>query len=167
MSRNPHFTLGTVAFACAGGMLADGVALAQEPRAALELEEITVTARKRSETVQEAPLSIQAYSGQQIEQRGIEDFADLAKFSSGLNFNTSTYRGSSSISIRGMNPRRKTLHWATVDAFVPFVGPDGRIAMSAHPRVSCGRVSLERRADLVPMEGRATPAGAKDCGWCP
>ena len=159
MSRNPHFTLGTVAFACAGGMLADGVALAQEPRAALELEEITVTARKRSETVQEAPLSIQAYSGQQIEQRGIEDFADLAKFSSGLNFNTSTYRGSSSISIRGMNQvsanadNRRDLVTVFLDG-VPLVGSP----------LTYGIEDLERieivKGPQSALFGRATFGGA-------
>jgi iron complex outermembrane recepter protein len=103
MSSSPLINRYTVALACTGALVVDSVALAQERPGVLELEEITVTARKRSETVQEAPLSIQAFSSAQIEQRGIEDFADLTKFSSGLNFNTSTYRGSSSISIRGMN----------------------------------------------------------------
>ncbi len=47
MSRNTNFRLCNAALACAGLLLADGVALAQEQRSALELEEIIVTARKR------------------------------------------------------------------------------------------------------------------------
>ena len=44
----------------------------------LALEEIVVTARKREETIQEAPLSIQAFTSDQLGQRGISNFADLA-----------------------------------------------------------------------------------------
>ena len=78
-----------IALICATGIGLDGAAMAQER--GIDLQEIVVTARKRSETVQEAPLSIQAFSGEQVEQRGVQNFADLAKFSSGLSFNTSTY----------------------------------------------------------------------------
>jgi iron complex outermembrane recepter protein len=43
------------------------------------LEEITVTARFRSESLQQAPISITAITGDQIEDRGITDVSDLTQ----------------------------------------------------------------------------------------
>lgn len=159
MSSSPFINRCTVALACTGVLVVDTVALAQDRPGVLELEEITVTARKRSETVQEAPLSIQAFSTAQIEQRGIDDFADLVKFSSGLNFNTGTYRGSSTISIRGMNPgtpnadNRRDLVTVFLDG-VPLVGSP----------LTYGIEDLERieivKGPQSALFGRATFGGA-------
>jgi iron complex outermembrane receptor protein len=104
-----------------------GNAQAQERAGARALDEIVVTARKREETVQDAPLSIQAFSGDQIEIRGIQNMTDLTKFTPGVNLNTGTYRGSSSFSIRGMNQvsavgdNRRDLVTVFLDG-VPLVG---------------------------------------------
>lgn len=159
MSSSPFINRCTVALACTGVLVVDSVALGQDRPAVLELEEITVTARKRSETIQEAPLSIQAFNTAQIEQRGIEDFADLSKFTSGLNFNTSTYRGSSSISIRGMNQvsanadNRRDLVTVFLDG-VPMVGSP----------LTYGIEDLERieivKGPQSALFGRATFGGA-------
>ena len=53
---------------------------AQSGAGASALEEIVVTARKRNESIQDAPLTILAFSDEQIEQRGIQNLADLSKF---------------------------------------------------------------------------------------
>jgi len=55
----------------------------QEPpatpvEAPTELEEITVTAQKRVQSLQETPISIEAFNAQKIELRGIEGLRDLA-----------------------------------------------------------------------------------------
>jgi iron complex outermembrane recepter protein len=132
---------------------------AQESARASDLEEIVVTARKRSETVQEAPLSIQAFSTEQIEQRGINSFADLAKFSSGLNFNSGTYRGSSSISIRGMNQisgvgdNRRDLVTVFLDG-VPLVGSPSNYGVEDLERVEIVK------GPQSALFGRATFGGA-------
>ncbi|NBP54762.1 MAG: ligand-gated channel, partial [Actinobacteria bacterium] len=75
---------------------------AQTGGGASALEEIVVTARKRNESLQDAPLTILAFSDTQIEERGIQSVADLSKFSPGLTFNAGTTRASSSFSVRGM-----------------------------------------------------------------
>src|SRR5438067_4380325 len=49
-----------------------------------ELEEITVTARKREEPVQDVPISITALGGLQIERLGIDDFSDYQRLVPGL-----------------------------------------------------------------------------------
>jgi outer membrane receptor protein involved in Fe transport len=64
---------------------AAGTAVAQEQasgeaEAAGALEEVTVTARKREENIQDIPQSIQAFSQAEIERVGIRSLQDVAKF---------------------------------------------------------------------------------------
>ncbi|MDX2144997.1 MAG: TonB-dependent receptor [Rhodospirillaceae bacterium] len=132
---------------------------AQELARASVLEEIVVTARKREETVQEAPLSIQAFTADQIDQRGISNFADLARFSSGLNFNSGTNRGNATISIRGMNQvgpvadNRRDLVTVFLDG-VPLVG-----SPSAYGVDDLERVEIVKGPQSA-LFGRATFGGA-------
>ena len=44
------------------------------------LEEIIVTARKREESLQDVPISVQAHSGEDIAQQGIVDLQMLAPY---------------------------------------------------------------------------------------
>ena len=53
---------------------------------AQEIEEIVVTARKRTESVQDIPLSISVYDEQFIEAAGIRDIDDIARLTPGLVF---------------------------------------------------------------------------------
>jgi iron complex outermembrane receptor protein len=149
--------LSTVVVGCTAIVATDGVAVAQERSGALE--DIVVTARKRTETVQDAPLSIQAFTGEQIEARGIQNFADLTKFSSGLSFFSGTYRGSSSIQIRGMNQtsavgdNRRDLVTVFLDG-VPLVG-----APSAYGVEDMERIEVVKGPQSA-LFGRATFGGA-------
>lgn len=127
MSPSKSSSMRLISLICATGVAGHGLAQAQERAGARALDEIVVTARKREETVQDAPLSIQAFSGDQVEIRGIQNMADLTKFTPGVNLNTGTYRGSSSFSIRGMNQvsavgdNRRDLVTVFLDG-VPLVG---------------------------------------------
>src|SRR5262245_50697467 len=49
------------------------VALAQNA-----IEEMIVTAQKREDNVQDIPIAISAFSGEQLERRGIQNVADLS-----------------------------------------------------------------------------------------
>ena len=55
--------------------------------AQIALEEIVVTARKRSESLLEIPVAITAFSSAQMEAIGAPNLVDLAKFTPGLQFN--------------------------------------------------------------------------------
>ena len=66
------------ACACAFGSAAAAAAQGAEPSA---IEEIVVTARKRSETLQAAPLSITALSERQLKNAGVAGFQDYAVMS--------------------------------------------------------------------------------------
>ena len=50
------------------------------------IDEIIVTARRREESLQSAPITVTAFSGEQLEQKGITDFARLAQATPGINF---------------------------------------------------------------------------------
>ena len=77
-------------------------ALAQE----LSLEEIVVTARKREENIYEIPVSVSAFSQEQLDQAGIGDFHELSKLVPGLDFHGVTAtagRVNPQIRFRGVN----------------------------------------------------------------
>ncbi len=64
--------------------------------------EIVVTARKRTESIQDVPLSIQAFSSEQLATSNIGDLADLAAFAPGLTLFENVDRGYGQVFIRGM-----------------------------------------------------------------
>lgn len=59
----------------------------------LELEEVTVTARKRVETILDVPVSISAVTEQQIRRAGITNIRDLNGLAPGLNFQSQVGNG--------------------------------------------------------------------------
>lgn len=71
------------------------------------VEEIIVTANKRAENIQNVPISIQAFSGSQLEATGVRNISDLAMKTPGMSFDT--VAGYAVIYIRGIG----------TDAFVP------------------------------------------------
>ena len=62
-------------------------AAAAETRGSGGLEDIVVTARRRAESIQDAPLSITAMTGELAAKSGIQTSADLAQVTPGLTFN--------------------------------------------------------------------------------
>ncbi len=73
------------------------------------MEEITVTARKREEGLQEAPISVSAYSGDGLEYRGVSNISEIAAFAPNLVFqNNPSFGGASNtaaIYIRGIGQK--------------------------------------------------------------
>lgn len=78
-----RFGLRGLALATAAAMAFPLVAEAQS----IALEEIVVTARKRSESLQDIPVAISAFSADQIEVTGSANLVDLTKFTPGIQFN--------------------------------------------------------------------------------
>jgi iron complex outermembrane receptor protein len=74
------------------------------------LEEITVTARKRSETLLQVPVAVSAFDSQKIQQEGIEDLNDIAALTPGFNIDnqgamtSNNSRSTQTLIIRGMTP---------------------------------------------------------------
>ena len=69
------------------------------------LEEIVVSAERRSTALQDTPISIQALSAETMENRGVEDIADVAMFTPNLAITGSRGSGNNSptFSIRGIS----------------------------------------------------------------
>ncbi len=67
----------------------------------LALEEVVVTARKVEESLQDAPISVTAFTNEAITERGITDLNSLAEFSPGLSFSQAFGRQNDRPVIRG------------------------------------------------------------------
>jgi iron complex outermembrane receptor protein len=67
------------------------------------LEEIVVTAQKRSESILSVPISITALGGDALEQRGIKDLNDIARATPSLTISSNNGLGYSNVSIRGIS----------------------------------------------------------------
>ncbi len=78
-----------------------GAARAQSGEEPLFAEEIIVTARKRSETVQDAPLSVQALGAARLEQLNVSSFEDYVRFTPSVSF-VSEGPGQTKVVIRGV-----------------------------------------------------------------
>ena len=64
-------------------------AQAQAPQSSTALEEVVVTAQKRSENLQDVPVSIQAMGGEKLEQLQVAAFVDYVKYLPSVSFTTS------------------------------------------------------------------------------
>lgn len=74
------------------------VALGQESRGPSVLEEVIVTAQKRSETLQDVPIAVSAFTSETRDLIGITTIGDLTDFTPGLSYATSLDR----MSLRGV-----------------------------------------------------------------
>jgi outer membrane receptor protein involved in Fe transport len=77
---------------------------AQPPTAAADsssLQEIIVTAQKRSERLRDVPMSVTAVTGSQLQDQGVTSPADLAKVVPGFTFTESSY-GAPVYTLRGI-----------------------------------------------------------------
>jgi iron complex outermembrane recepter protein len=94
-----HLLVGVMA------MLVGSAALAEPPAAVSskhELEEIVVTAEKRSSTVQKTPISMTAISGQELQERGVNGIEQALQEVPGVSF-ASAGPGQTQFEIRGLS----------------------------------------------------------------
>jgi len=75
------------------------------------LEEITVTARRREEDIQETPISITAFSTKGLEERAIRDLTELSSYTPNLRFTAAAANsGSAQVYIRGIGQSEGTIN---------------------------------------------------------
>ena len=109
------------------------------PDANSSLESITVTAQRRSESIQEVPLSVTAISGDTLEKFGDLGFADYAHTIPNLSFGTGSDFGVTNgrtVTIRGITGGRFRYGLATTSFYID----DTPVPLSLDPRV----LDLER-----------------------
>ena len=97
----PRFTRNALLAAVAASSLGQNSAWAQE--SSLMLEEVVVTARKRSESIQDVPVAVTALSAGQIERGVIQNVVDLKKLAPNVELIAQPFAGAAlSASIRGV-----------------------------------------------------------------
>ncbi len=92
-------------------MAAVGAVLAAEPVLATEsdeLEEVVVTARKRDETLQNVPVTVDAFTEQTIQSAGIETPRDFVAMVPNMTLVEVQNVGNSFITIRGISQARNS-----------------------------------------------------------
>jgi iron complex outermembrane receptor protein len=79
----------------------EAVAKVNDRASVTQIEEIFVTARRRSESLQNVPLSVSAFSGDQLEQQGMTTLSDLQHAIPGLQYSNRGYL-QTEMTIRGI-----------------------------------------------------------------
>src|SRR6185437_7725750 len=105
-ATNLRLLLGSSAIAAvltgAGAAAAQGAA-AQAAPGAETVQEIVVTATRRSENLQNVPMTVTADSGEQIQQLNLTEFTDIQKVAPGLQLSPATSSLGPVASLRGVS----------------------------------------------------------------
>jgi outer membrane receptor protein involved in Fe transport len=131
-----------------GAVLAQADAADEAENAAGALEEVTVTARKREEHIQDIPQSIQAFSQSDIDRVGIKGLQDVAKFVPAMTV-VGQSAGLSKIVFRGL-----------ADSVRPYIADSSAAIYLDEQPLTTGAQSPEiRPIDLERIETLAGPQG--------
>lgn len=79
-----------------------GLVAAQSTNDGLMLEEVTVTAQRRAERLQDVPVAVTAFTAAEIEARGIGSTRDVLPMTPNVTYDESFTVGNSFVSIRGV-----------------------------------------------------------------
>ncbi len=144
-SSSTKFQLLPLTAAVASALTSTTAAVAEE---ALVLEEIIVTARKRTESVQDIPASIQAISGADLQAMGARGMEDFTRFMPSVNV-ISYGNGSSSVIFRG----------ATIDGGGYVAQATSSVYLDEVSITSTGDQPSVRMVDIAQVEALAGPQG--------
>ncbi len=136
----------------------------------IELEEVIVTARKTEESIQEIPVSVTAFSSEDIAQKGLQNIEDISRLTPGFVFDTPFGRqfdrpiirgqanilGASGVSVfvDGINITQsiRSLNFGDVDQIEIIKGPQsalfGRNTYSGAINIITRQPTNETKADL-------------------
>lgn len=134
-----------------------GIASAQEgAEASDEIDEIVFTARRREETLQSVPLSINAFTAETIENAGVENIEDIASMTPGFTFAPLFGGGASLPVIRGQST---TIGEPNVGFFIDGVYVSSRATTDAMLGDDVARVEVIKGPQSA-LYGRNTFGGA-------
>ena len=114
------------------------------------LEEITVTAQKREQNLQDVPISVQVLGNQQIEELNLNNFADYIEFLPTVSFQ-SERPGVSQIYMRGISSGGDGVHSGSM----PSVG----VYLDEQPITTINRILDVHIYDIARIETLAGPQG--------
>jgi len=104
MKPNPKISAAVAAIVGASGTAAVLAAPADEATATAatgELTEVTVTAERRTENLQDVPITVQAITGDQLKQLNVTNFNDLLKYTPNVTY-SGNGPGTGNVFIRGL-----------------------------------------------------------------
>jgi iron complex outermembrane receptor protein len=127
-----------------------GMAHAADATDTNTLEEVVVTAQKRSEDLQKVPISLQVLSGQDLEQHQVASFDDYAKLLPSVSFQ-SLGPGQSQIYFRGISSGADGLHAGSL----PATG----VYLDEIPVTTVGNTLDVHVYDIARVEALAGPQG--------
>ena len=123
---------------------------------ALMLQEITVTAQKRVESLQDVPLSVSVLSGEKLNDAGIANLQDLSAFVPNFTINQTGI--STTISIRGISSGINQGFEQSVGTYVDGIHY-GRAQLARAPLFDLERVEVLRGPQSI-LFGKNSVAGA-------
>src|SRR5262249_24860485 len=97
-SRRQPGALAALIIAAAGAPSAHGA----ETAPSADIEEITVTATRRAQTLDTVPISVSAFSHATMDEQGLKNIDDVSRFTPGLTFAPSKAGYINDIAIRGV-----------------------------------------------------------------
>jgi len=107
-----------VAAILAGGAQAQDVGV---PGAAAAVEEIVVTAQRREESLQDVPLSVQAFTGETLVEAGVNSVLDLPRLAPNFNAMRGTQTANVRLSIRGVGASSNSAIDPSIGTFIDGV----------------------------------------------
>lgn len=131
-------------------MAGGGIGHAAETSDTTTLEEVVVTAQKRTEDLQKVPISLQVLTGQELAQHQVTDFDDLAKLLPSLSYQ-SLGPGQSQIYFRGIASGENVLHAGSL----PATG----VYLDEMPVTTIGNTLDVHIYDIARVEALAGPRG--------
>lgn len=139
---------------------AAGILSAQEavPAANSELDEIIVTASRRSEALSKVPISVAAFTQEQMDKQSVRSFEDIARMTPGVNFSRPNRGNGNFVAIRGIS---STTGASTVGIYIDETPVQARLqslsTAQPYPRV----FDLERVEVLRGPQGTLFGAGSE------
>lgn len=148
----------TIVFGTLAPFAGGSFAVAQEDGSRAMLEEITVTAQRREQSLQEVPISIETITGLEIQRQGFRDLNELANFSPSVYIDESGFL-SQDRSIRGFGTSGNAL---TLEQAVPIFVDGIHFGRSSQVKLAfldVGRVEILKGPQPVYF-GMSATAGA-------
>jgi outer membrane receptor protein involved in Fe transport len=154
--KSPATCIGSAAQVLCFALVAASLVLPATVTAQAVLEEVVVTAQKRSETIQDVPISINVISGDQIVSSGITDLGDLGQYVPNFSYNQTGI--SSTLKMRGISSGINPGFEQSVGMYIDGIYY-GRGQLSRVPYLDINRVEVLRGPQSV-LFGKNTIAGA-------